>query len=758
MTSKSEVDTEEDFVILETFENMTDSSTSNASTIPEKQTFESSEKPSGGLEQLPGGLDSKNSESFVSCGESGTYEPAISDSFSSLGDSSINEKPYFESSRFIQKQLKKEKKLGVLGEGDGKEKGDEMCNEKGVDVGKDGGSGTGPGSGVETESGGSHEKEGGEEGKTIGGGIGAEMGESKGESSWLCVEGEELVGEGKDSGVGDEGSSLEESNQIPQGVVVSPGDALVDQGKTKELGTETPSVDESRQDSKLIGGGLEKKEEQIEGMGDKLVNSSKNVGVGDVKMEGQVNVEDDKPNTSHVEDIPSRGQNEAEKDSDGSHNELVDQCLANKKNETVVENSADEHVSSVTPGEPDLMSSNPQVEQDAPSLCGQIEECQQDDEKDNEPDASSCRLGNSNHSHSEDDGKNMPHQTSQDSTQIQAQPQPIIENESASKDSDDKPVDSVHVCSDGFDQTQSNEPERDASTLQQAANNDPQMQAQQDAPEVLNQLQNQPDDEGPPERPQEVNQPVVHNQRRSCCSWRGCLFFLSLFIALVAIGIVFIRVPVVISVPKPIVKINAKTHLPPTEESWNLVGKCQVYNSSYAIKHCQWKQIHPLPTTPENTVLPGGMKDCLPHTASHPPTQDIDATQYDLRVPSDLGTYTFELACGHETEKPATKRVEIWVNELNPPIITVANPKVTICISTGKAQLDVLCRAVQGKIVLREWKYIEGPPEIAEVTPDKDGSLELTIPGIYKFKYRCTDSFGGTALRYACQLFSFCLC
>jgi hypothetical protein len=88
------------------------------------------------------------------------------------------------------------------------------------------------------------------------------------------------------------------------------------------------------------------------------------------------------------------------------------------------------------------------------------------------------------------------------------------------------------------------------------------------------------------------------------------------------------------------------------------------------------------------------------------------------------------------------------VNELVPPIISVASPKVTVSTSIGITKLDVSCRAVQGKLVERKWEYIDGPPEPVLVTPSENGVVQLSQPGVYKFKYRCTDSFGGTALRY----------
>jgi hypothetical protein len=193
--------------------------------------------------------------------------------------------------------------------------------------------------------------------------------------------------------------------------------------------------------------------------------------------------------------------------------------------------------------------------------------------------------------------------------------------------------------------------------------------------------------------------------------------------------------------PIPVVEITSKPHVSPSAPVFQLAGNCKAYNASYNVKFCHWKQIYPLPTSPENTVLPGGSKDCPPTSDE----QDVDATIYGLKVPTHLDIYIFELACGHTTGHLATKQVKIWVGELTPPIVGVANPKVTVSTSTGSAKLDVSCIAIQGTIVERKWTYLEGP---TTVTPSENGVVQVSLPGVYKFKHRCTDSFGGTALRY----------
>ena len=538
-------DTEDDFEVLQTFDNMADSTMSNTSTIPEKQTFESQEKLS-----KSSGVSSINEKPKHSDTSSSLGEKPNTDSFSSLGDSMINVLPYYESSQFIERQLELEKKLGVLGEGGGREKGNEMCGEKGGSASRSG-------------------------------------------------KGEECKGEGVNVGVGSVGEKGDQMCSDQGGFHIEGG---VERGKGG-------------------GKGVKMRRDVVSGSGEGgKVQDSNDGGVGDLRTIGTNN------------------------------------------------------------------------------------------------------------------------------------------------------------CS-GFDCSQANQarqPRQDPNPPYQDPPRLPR-QAEQDEQQAPNELQNPPDHVRAPERPPQRNQPIVHNPRASCCSR---LFLFAVVGVLCSVGFVFIRphIPTMIfwltkgslpkpiieikdslpkpiieikgSLPKPIIEINTKTHVSPFASSLELVAECKAYSTSYTIQHCQWRQIHPLPTSPENTVLPGGTKDC-PSTSSisHPPTHNADATLQGLKVPTDRGTYTFELACGHEPGNSATKRVEIWVNELNPPIISVDKFKVVVSTSTGTAKLNVSCRAVQGKIVEKKWEYIDGPPELVYVTPSENGVVQLSQPGIYKFKYRCTDSFGGTALR-----------
>ena len=205
-------------------------------------------------------------------------------------------------------------------------------------------------------------------------------------------------------------------------------------------------------------------------------------------------------------------------------------------------------------------------------------------------------------------------------------------------------------------------------------------------------------------------------------------------------------IAVIVEAPRspqgPSVEINTKKNVPPSSNSWKLTGRCKAYNSSYTIKHCEWKQIHPQPTSSENTVLPGGTKDCQPSeptTSSH----DIDATIADLKVPTNLGSYIFELSCSDNTDNIGAERVDIWIKNLTRPLITVTKKHYTVSTSIGNVTLKGTCEAVQGKIVSKEWVYIDGPTNIDPVQPFENGTVQLSKPGTYKFKYKCTDSYDG---------------
>ena len=125
-------------------------------------------------------------------------------------------------------------------------------------------------------------------------------------------------------------------------------------------------------------------------------------------------------------------------------------------------------------------------------------------------------------------------------------------------------------------------------------------------------------------------------------------------------------------------------------------------------------------------------------TSSH----NIDATIADLKVPtSDLGSYIFELSCSDDTDNTGAERVDIWIDKLIRPLVTLPKQDFTVATSVGNVKLEGSCEAMQGKIVNKEWVYIDGPPTTDPVQPSENGTVEFPKPGTYKFKLKCTDSY-----------------
>ena len=192
---------------------------------------------------------------------------------------------------------------------------------------------------------------------------------------------------------------------------------------------------------------------------------------------------------------------------------------------------------------------------------------------------------------------------------------------------------------------------------------------------------------------------------------------------------------------KPIVEIKAEKHVPPSSISWQLVGRCRA-DKSYTIQQCEWKQVYPVPTSPQNTVLPGGTKDCQPEKTSH----DIDVTLDELQVPSHRGNYVFELLCTDNTGNTGTDSVNILVNELRKPTVTVTTDTLVIPASSGIAKLEASCEAIQGNIEERKWLFLSGPGD-KPILSSQDGFVKFSVAGVYKFKYQCLDSYGGSVER-----------
>ena len=846
---------EDDIEILEGFQDLTASDASSASTIPEKQTYESLEK--------------------------------FSPSFDSLGGSSINEKPYYENSRFIDKQLGLEQKRHFFGEDDGVEKCDEISREKGGPSGECGGG-----------NGGSDEVQGGSSEAVSG----AESSPSGGvERSWVFVESvvDDGVGDDGDSGVGEDGGEREkdgemnledENEEIGEGRRKQDGDGItVDRlepgqdmlgsmgivgakledlaGKQSEegnLGEMEKSKDEGEEEGQEGGRELKDNEmehedemsgknEEISGSliehdkGEDDVETSCYSVINDVEqdeMEAMEEHEEERQDSSqseemkkvmdeesHIESISSEGdakvceenssvrdemkaiQESEEEQQDSSQSEEMKKLMdeeshiesipsegdakiseesssvrdelkaIEEREEKRQDSSQNEEMKKVMYKESDIESISSEGDakvgeenssvRDEMKAIQESEEERQDSSQNEEmkkvmdeenhiesisserqtklsEEGSSVRdempsnASTTSHSNAAPPAQSMSEvdenlEQSQDDSSENNRASNIIEENLHSDVTSTRSEGHVTDLTSGlpYEDPGDSQSEQNAPIEPDAANQNPPSlpnQGGSDAPVLRRRGQQVPPDgdrDRPEERPPQVVAPIGNIPRYS-------------FLILALFAVVYTFRPKVPQVNfEPIVELNTKTHVSPSATSWQLGAKCKAYNSSYSVHRCFWSQVHPLPQSPGNTVLPGGKKDCPPAS----PSNEMEATLSDLKVPIELGTYTFELACGHESGNMARKRVEIWVNELIPPIITVTDPVVILSTSIGVTTLRVSCNAVQGKIVERDWVYIDGPAELDPILPHQNGTLHLSKPGIYKYKYRCTDSFGGAAQR-----------
>ena len=233
----------------------------------------------------------------------------------------------------------------------------------------------------------------------------------------------------------------------------------------------------------------------------------------------------------------------------------------------------------------------------------------------------------------------------------------------------------------------------------------------------------------PPQQPDEMRRPAaVENNTRSYC--RAVAF---LIVLIVVVSVLFPTIPQ----QKPVVEIKTVKHVSPTASSWKLQGSCRGYDSSYTITQCHWKQIHPKPTNPNNTVFADGTQDCLHGNPSH----KITATLRSLRIPGELGNYIFELHCTDETGSTNDERVDVWINELFPPMIKVGEENMVLSTSVGSTRLRASCQAIQGKVASERWEFIDGPRDLGH--PARDGTVKIDVPGKYEFKFKCSDSYDG---------------
>lgn len=609
---------EDDFVILEDFDNVTDSNISSASTIPEKDTFESLEKGSAG---------------------------------GSLGASTINQKPYYDDSRFIQQQQMLEKKRDFFGKG-----GDEREEEKSDDL-------LGEKATVEDLPVLSKEKNGDGD----------------------VVEGEEPKGRFKGlSSKADDKKHVSKVGQTPL---------------EKHTNLEAGGVDELD--------GREAKPSHVK--------SGENTGTGQSKL-----TEHSMPTV-----LDDRGGATQPKDSDVHETDSDEKNLTDVSKEQLPEDHThppdDEKHGDLANGG---LSKSQEID-DIPSVS--------QPERTGYEDIEVPRIAKSQTTH-----------RSEDETAGLGEMSKGLESDQSEKESPSLEDGKHEVCSEeerlaGFQEeqdsgfSQSLTPESGPSLRRRV----PHGTSEPSSNETEQLVQ-------PPERADQVEE-VPANNRRGFVVFvvsmlRGLLpVSLPLIVALIA----YFRPATIRSPVKPIIEILAKKHLSPLATSWQLEATCLSYNSTYVITECQWKQIHPIPTNPENTVIPEDGVNCRTATRSH----HIDATLSGLKVPKELGNYIFALRCVDNTKHSNEKRVDILVNEIFPPIITLKDGQHSIIASTSSDTLQLpkaSCRAVQGVVVTGKWEFTLGPKTIENIS--QNGTISIDTPGKYEFQYRCIDSYDAKSL------------
>ena len=323
-----------------------------------------------------------------------------------------------------------------------------------------------------------------------------------------------------------------------------------------------------------------------------------------------------------------------------------------------------------------------------------------------------------------DDTKDKPHQAEQTTCKFQETDQEEEDEEEEEGGNETTQGDS------GLRRRQPQLPPPQQPPQQQPPPQQQQPQQQQPPPQQPPpQQQQQPQQQQPPQQPDEMRGPrALKNNTRSYCQ---AVAFLTVLIVMVSVY--FPPIPQ----QKPVVEIKTVKHVSPTASSWQLQGGCRGYNSSYTITQCHWKQIHPKPSNPNNTVFADGTQDCLHGN----PSDKIDATLRSLRIPGELGNYIFELHCTDNTGSTNDERVDVWVNELFPPIIKVGEKNIVLSTSVGSTQLRASCQAIQGKVASERWEFIDGPRDLGH--PAKDGIVKINVPGKYEFKFKCLDSYDG---------------
>lgn len=178
-------------------------------------------------------------------------------------------------------------------------------------------------------------------------------------------------------------------------------------------------------------------------------------------------------------------------------------------------------------------------------------------------------------------------------------------------------------------------------------------------------------------------------------------------------------------------------HLLPSKGDWRIrIGaKCRAWEG--AIRKCVWEQLQPFPGNTNNPVLQGGTLDCLRISS-----QEIDATLTVLKIPEIYGNYIFELTCTDDSNRTNSQRFFVMVSEKSVPRVFDIKHHINISIRTGSLKLHADCRATRGNIVKKWWKCISAPENAGEVIISENGRVEFPKAGVYKFQYKCIDSYG----------------
>ena len=178
-------------------------------------------------------------------------------------------------------------------------------------------------------------------------------------------------------------------------------------------------------------------------------------------------------------------------------------------------------------------------------------------------------------------------------------------------------------------------------------------------------------------------------------------------------------------------------HMLPSKGDWRIrIGaKCRA--SQGAIRKCVWEQLQPFPGNINSPVLPGGTLDCLRISS-----KEIDATLTVSKIPEIYGKYIFELTCPDDSNRTSSQRFFVMVSEQPVPIVVDIKHHINISIQTGSLKLHADCQATKGYIVKKWWKCISAPENVGEIIISENGRVEFPKAGVYKFQYKCIDSYG----------------